>query len=179
MGSSWGGGPFGVRVSSGWGPSLGGCHLMVGALLRWGSSWGGGPLEVGVWGPGKPGQHQIWPPRAGEERARPWCAPAMGREFGAESPDILGPSILSQEKAHTNFSVKYPPLSLETPEFISRMLQTCGLEILQVSGKTLLVFFSKLFLTCPEGWSGFSVSQWFSSSFLEKHPVLTLAPLST
>lgn len=102
-----------------------------------------------------------------------------GESWGPSPLTFPGPAILSQEKAHTNFSVKYPPFSLETPEFISQMLQTCGLKILQISGKTRLVFFSKLFLTCPEGWPGFSVSQCFSSSFLEKHLVLTLAPLST
>lgn len=103
--SSRGRGPLRAGVFSGWGSSLCGCHLRAGVLSGWGPFWGQGvlgvgtlsgwvsshggvPLEVGVWGPGKPGQHQIWPPRAGEERARPWCAPAVGREWGAESPDV-------------------------------------------------------------------------------------------
>lgn len=74
--------------------------------------------------------------------------PLLWGESGGQSPLMFPrPSILSQEKAHTSFSVKYPPFPLETPEFISQMLQTSGLKILQISVKTLLVF-SKLFLTC-------------------------------
>lgn len=44
-----------LRGFSGWGPSLGRCHLGAGVLLGLGSSQGGGPLRVGaILGSGSP-----------------------------------------------------------------------------------------------------------------------------
>lgn len=49
-----------LRGFSGWGPSLGRCHLGAGVLSGWGSSQGGGHFGVRVssgWGPSLSGCH--------------------------------------------------------------------------------------------------------------------------